>query len=89
MERTIRLTEERNGASATGAPFERRIRVGELSLRGRQAVKQAAPSIVPSAYAPGLVCGTATVSFRSNDHAGMGRTAWDGTPLGSRGAGYG
>ncbi len=31
----------------------------------------------------------ASAPRHQNDHAGMSRTAWDGTPLGSRGAGYG
>ncbi len=89
MERTIWLTGERIAASATGAPSERRARVSGVSLGGRQAIKKAAPSLVPPAYGPGLVCGTTAVSFHTNDHAAMGLTAWDGTPLGSRGAGYG
>ena len=89
MERTIWLTEERIAASATGVPAERRVRVGASVLGDHQAIKQAAPFVVPPAYGPGLVCGAATVSFHTNDLVDMGRTAWDGTPLGSRGAGYG
>ena len=86
MERTIWLTEERTAASATGAPAARRVRVGELSFAGIQVAKQV--GLVPTAYGPGLVCGD-SVSVHTNDHAAPGRTAWDGMPLGSRGAGYG
>ncbi len=87
MERTTWLTEERIAAPGTGAPLVRRDRVGGPSLDGFLVLKQAGS--VPAAYGPGLVCGSTTVTFRINDHAAMGHIAWDGTPLGSRGAGYG
>lgn len=86
MVRTIWLTEERIAASGTGAPVQRRSCVA-TSLVRFQAVKPV--GIVPVAYGPGLVGRNADVRFRTNDHTAMDRTAWDGTPLGSRGAGYG
>ena len=87
MERTTRLTEERIAASAAGAPAVRRDRVVELSPKRLQAPKHVGST--PTAHGPGLVCGSSTVTFHTNDHVEMGRTAWDGTPLGSSGAGYG
>ncbi len=86
MERMTWLTEQRTAASATGAPSQRRVRVGEPSFAGIQVAKHI--GLVPAAYGPGLVCGD-SVSFHTNDHVATGRTAWDGMPLGSRGAGYG
>ncbi len=86
MERTTWLTEKRITASATGAPAQRRLRVAGLSFAGMQGIKQTGS--VPAAYGPGLVCGD-PVSLRTNDHAATGLIACDGTPLGSRGAGYG
>ena len=86
MERMTWMTEERNGASATGAPTLGRVRAAVATPGGLQIQKPA--GLVP-AYGPGLVCGSSTVTFHTNDHVEMGRTAWDGTPLGSSGAGYG
>lgn len=87
MERTTWFTEERIVASAAGAPTEGRTRVGELSRNCLQTRKHAGAT--PAAYGPGLVSGNASVTFPINDHAAMGRIAWHGKPLGSRGAGYG
>ncbi len=87
MERMTWMTEERNGASATGAPVVGRAGGSAATLRGRQIQKPA--GFAPAAYGPGPVCGGSTVTFHTNDHVEMGRTAWDGTPLGSSGAGYG
>jgi len=80
------MTEERNGASATGAPLGRAC-AAATPARLRQIQKQS--GLVPPAYGPDLVRGSSTVTFHTNDHVEMGRTAWDGTPLGSSGAGYG
>jgi len=87
VERMTWMTEERNGAPATGAPTIGRVRQAVAMPATLPIHKQA--GFVPSAYGPGLVCGSATVAFHTNDHVGTGRTAWDGTPLGSPGAGYG
>ena len=87
MERMTWLTEERIAASATGAPGLGRFGAAAGTRRRVQIQKQ--NGLVPSAYGPGLVCGSATVTFRTNDHTAMGRTAWDGSPLDSRGAGIG
>jgi hypothetical protein len=81
------MTEERNGASATGAPTRRRTGAAVAIPGGLQIQKRS--GLVPAAHGPGLVCGSSTVTFHTNDHVEMGRTAWDGTPLGSSGAGYG
>ena len=86
MERMTWLTEERIAASATGAPGFGFVAAGAPS-RGLQIQKQA--GLVPPAYGPGLVCGSTTVTFHTNDHVDTGRTTWDGTPLSSQGAGYG
>lgn len=85
MERTTWMTEERIAAPATGAPGFGRVTAGATS-RGLQIQKQA--GLVPSAHGPGLVRGSTTVTFHTDDHVDMGRT-WDGTPLGSLGAGNG
>jgi hypothetical protein len=87
VERMTWLTEERIAASATGAPSLGRLGAAAATRRHDQIQKQAA--LVPSAYGPGLVCASASVCFRTNDHTAMGRTAWDGLPLGSRGDGIG
>jgi hypothetical protein len=81
------MTEERNGASATGAPTCGRLGAAVTTPGDLQIRKQT--GFVPAAYGPGLVCGGTTVTSHTNDHVEMGRTAWDGTPLGSSGAGYG
>ena len=86
MERTTWMTEERTVAPATGAPMFGRVR-GSMAPAGLQIQKRA--GLVPPVYGPGLVCGSSTVSFHTNDHVATGRTAWDGTPLASSGAGYG
>ena len=87
MERTTWMTEERTGAPATGAPTSGRVRGAMPAFAGLPIPKGA--GLVPAAYGPGLVCGSSTVAFHTNDHVAQGRTAWDGTPLGSSGAGYG
>ena len=86
MERTTWMTEERIVAPATGAPTSGRVRAA-VAPAGLQIQKRAGS--VPPAYGPGLVCGSSTVSFHTNDHVAMGRSTWDGTPLASSGAGYG
>jgi len=86
VERITWMTEERIGASGTGAPSLGRTGARGVTAGGLQIHKR--DGFVPPAYGPGLVCGT-TVLSHTNDHAAMGRTAWDGTPLGSPGAGYG
>jgi len=87
VERTTWMTEERIGASATGAPWVGRGGAAPATPAGLQIQKQR--GFVPAAYGPGLVCGGTSVTFHTNDHAEMGRTAPNGTPLGSSGAGYG
>ena len=87
MERMTWMMEERTVAPVTGAPTVRRAPVISATTRDRQIQKPA--GFVPPAYGPGLVCGSSTVASHTNDHVAMGRTAWDGTPLGSPGAGYG
>lgn len=87
MERMTWMTEERNGAPATGALTLGRVRTPMAPSVGLQIHKRA--GFVPPAHGPGVVCGSSTVTFRINDHVVMGRTAWDGMPLGSPGAGYG
>ena len=87
MERMTWMTEERNGAPATGA-----LVLGPV--RGSVAMPATLPihkqnGFVPSAYGPDLVCGSATVAFHTNDHVATGRTARAGSPLGSPGAGNG
>jgi hypothetical protein len=86
VERTTWLTEERIVASATGAPAR-----GLAAAGAMQAILQIQKraGFVPPVSGPGLVCGSSTVSSTANDHAALGRTAWDGTPLGSPGAGNG
>jgi len=86
MERTTWLTEKRTAASVTGAPVKRRSGAG-----GSAAGFQLRPNIgLPAAcHGPSRVAADSTTGFHTTDHTGMGRTAWSGTPLGSRGAGYG
>ena len=86
MERTTWMTEERNGASATGAPWLGRGAAAPATPAGLQIQKQR--GFVPAAYGPGLVCGSTSVTSHTN-HVEMGRIAPDGTPLGSSGAGHG
>ena len=88
VERMTWLTEERIAASATGAP--------SLGCIGAPATASALQTetgkqrgFVPAAYGPGLVGGSASVNLLTIDHVDMGRTAWDGTPLESLGAGFG
>jgi len=87
VECTTWMTEERFGASAAGAP-----RVGlsasMAAVRLQNQIQKRA-GFVPPAYGPGLVRGSATVVFHSNDHVATGRTAWYSMPLGSPGAGNG
>jgi len=80
------MTEERTSAPATGAPTRGCVGVAGMAQASLQILKLA--GFAPTAYGPGLVGGT-TVMSHTNDHAALGRTAWDGTPLGSPGAGYG
>ncbi len=87
MERMTWMTEERTAASATGAPLSGLVGAAAANLCGHQIQKRA--GFVPPVYGPGLVCGSSTVTSHTNDHAAMGRTAWDGTPLSSPGAGFG
>ncbi len=87
MERMTWMTEERNGASATGAPTFGAVRGAVATPADLQIPKRA--RLVPPGHGPDLVGGSASVSFHTNDHAAMGRTASDGTPLASSGAGYG
>ncbi len=86
MERMTWMTEERIGAPATGAPPLGRIRAAATSTGGH--IQKRAGSR-PPAFGLGVVCGSYTVTSHMNDHAVGGRTAWDGTPLGSPGAGNG
>jgi hypothetical protein len=81
------MTEERIAAPVAGAPMVRCASAAPVTSRDRQIQKPA--GFVPLAYGPGLVCGSTSVTSHINDHVEMGRTAWDGTPLGSPGAGYG
>ena len=89
MERMTWLTEERIAASATGAPRFGLVGAAAAATRVRQIQIQKRAGFVPPVYGPGLVCGSTTVTSHTNDHAVMGRTAWDGTPLSSPGAGFG
>lgn len=86
MERMTWLTEERIGASGTGAPGLGCV-AALATFGDLQAQKQR--GIVPAAYGPGLVGGSASVNLFTYDHVEMGRTARDGTPLDSPGVGYG
>ena len=86
MERTAWMTEERIGAPATGAPW-RGLAGAALARRAFPIAKQS--GLVPAANGPGLVCGSTAVTFHTNDHVDMGRTADGGRPLGSSGAGNG
>ena len=87
MERMTWMTEERSGAPVTGAPRIRRAPVAMATSAGFPIQKQA--GLVSPAHGPGLVCGSSTVTFRTNDHVATGRIAWHGAPLGSSGDGYG
>jgi len=86
VESTSWMTDERWCASANGVPSLGRVgeTVAPVAL---QIPKRA--GFVPPAYGPGLVCGTSTFASHINDHVEMGRTAWDGTPLGFLGAATG
>jgi len=87
VERMTWMTEERTGAPATGAPARGcTASVAGATLAGLQIQKRAA--FAPLADGPGPVGGT-PVTSHTHDLAPLGRTAWDGTPLGSPGAGYG
>ncbi len=88
MDCTTWLTEERIVAPAAGAPSERRMPVVEPAFYGGSRI-QKQPGLVPTASGPGPVAGSASLTFHSNGHIAISRTAWDGTPLVSRGDGYG
>jgi hypothetical protein len=87
VERMTWLTEERIAASATGAPTFGCTAAVVTAATDLQIQKQRGS--VPAAYGPGLVGGSTSVNLHTNDHVAMGRTAWDATPLGSLGVGYG
>jgi hypothetical protein len=87
VERMTWLTEERIAASATGAPTFGCVAAVATGAANLQNQKQRGS--VPAAYGPGLVGGSASVNLHTIDHVDMGRTAWDGTPLGSLGVGFG
>jgi len=80
------MTVERTSAPAAGAPTPGCTGVAGRTIADPQIQKRA--RFAPSAYGPGLVGGTTVISH-TNDHAALGRTAWDGTPLDSPDAGYG
>ncbi len=86
MERSNWLTEERTAAPATGAPAKRRS-CGDGFVGAYQVIANL--GFVLPGHGPGLVGAGGNASLSADDHAGMGLTAWTGTPLGSRGAGYG
>ncbi len=86
MERMTWMTEKRTSAPATGVPAFGCAAVAGTVRTGLQIRKGVA--FAPLADGPGPVGGT-PVTSHTNDHATLGRTAWDGTPLGSPGAGHG
>jgi len=86
VERTTWMTDERFGVSVAGAPSLGRGGVVATGI-GLEIPKQS--GFVPAVHGSGPVTGSNTVAFHSNDHIAKRRTAWLGTPLGSRGAGNG